>query len=320
MMLPRRTFLASALALLAAARRGSADEPAPPLWPAGEGIPLWPGKIPGQRSKLPTPRFVKFVWAGSNEVDLKGVDKPALHVYRPEHPTGQALLVLPGGAYMALSVENEGQHAARAFNPLGITVFILTYRLPNEGWDHQADVPLQDAQRAMRLIRSRAKEFDIDPAKLGVMGFSAGGHAAATLTTCFDEKVYEPVDEIDKQSARPDFSALIYPVIDMHVPLTHAESRDNLLGPNPSAVLLDARSPQLRVTEKTPPCFLLHAVDDDTVPYRNSIVMVEALEAKHVPCELHLFEKGGHGFGFHLPKDFPGARWPELFRAWMAGR
>lgn len=326
MTIERRAFLASSLALLASAQSRAADQPPPtpyqgtPPWPAKETFPLWPGKAPGQRATLPKPHWVMEGPANGRELHISGVATPEIHVYRAERPTGQGLMVLPGGSYRILSVQNEGLDAARSFNQMGITVFILTYRLPNEGWDDQADVPLQDGQRAMRLIRSRAKEFGIDPAKLAVLGFSAGGHAAATLTTCFDEKVYQPVDAADGQSARPAFSCLMYPVIDLRPPLAHMESRENLLGPNPSDALLDARSPNHRVTADTPPCFLVHALDDDTVPYMNSVVMVEALRAKNIRCELHLFEKGGHGFGFHLPKNFTGSHWPELFHRWIEDR
>src|SRR5579859_549849 len=329
MTIERRAFLATSLALLASAQSRAADKssfppPSPyqgtPHWPAKESFPLWPGKAPGQRDTLPTPSWTMEGPADARELHVQGVPKPEIHVYRPKHPTGQGLIVFPGGSYRILSVQNEGLDAAHIFNEMGLTVFILTYRLPNEGWDDQANVPLQDGQRALRLIRSKARAFGIDPAKLAVLGFSAGGHAAATLTTCFDEAVYAPVDEADKLSARPAFSCLMYPVIDMHQPLAHEESRDNLLGPNPSEALLDARSPQLRVTENTPTCFLAHALDDGTVPYGNSVAMIEALRAKNVPCELHLFEKGGHGFGFHLPKDFTGARWPELFHRWIQNR
>lgn len=316
----RRAFLASSLALLTAGPGKSAEELASSPWPTAETISLWPGAIPNRRAKLPTPRYLRNVWPGSREVALEGVDNPAFRVYRPQHPTGQGLLVLPGGSYKAVAIENEGLDAARTFNAMGITVFILTYRLPNEGWDRQFDVPLQDAQRAMRVIRSRAEEFGIDAARLAVLGFSAGGHAAATLTTCYDETVYQPVDAADRLSARPAFSGLIYPVIDLRPPLAHMESRENLLGANPSDALLDARSPQLRVTANTPPCFLAHALDDGAVPYGNSVAMIDALRAKTVPCELHLFEKGGHGFGFHLPKDYTGSRWPDLFRAWIMER
>ena len=328
MPIERRAFLASSLALLASAQSRAADQPIPPPtpyqgtppWPAKESFALWPDKAPGQRDTLPVQNWVMEGPANSRELHISGVAKPEIHVYRPKHPTGQGLMVFPGGSYRILSVQNEGLDAAHRFNEMGITVFILTYRLPNEGWDHQSDVPLQDGQRAMRLIRSRAADFGIDPAKLAVLGFSAGGHAAATLTTCFAETVYQPIDAIDRQSARPAFSCLMYPVIDLRPPLAHMESRANLLGPDPSDALLDARSPNHRVTVDTPPCFFVHTLDDGTVPYGNSIAMIEALRAQKIQCELHLFEKGGHGFGFHLPKDFPGSHWPELFRRWMNDR
>jgi len=172
----------------------------------------------------------------------------------------------------------------------------------------------------MRLIRARATHFGIDPGRVGVVGFSAGGHLAATLATCHGETVYATVDSADATSARPDFAALIYPVISMREHVTHPASRDNLLGPNPSEQLIEARSPARRVGKDTSPCFLVHAVDDGAVPVENSIEMAQALRANGVPLELHLFEVGGHGFGVHLPADMPVSRWPELLLAWMKRR
>jgi len=169
----------------------------------------------------------------------------------------------------------------------------------------------------MRLIRSRASAFDIDPARLGVLGFSAGGHLAGDLATAYDRQVYQRVDAADAQSARPAFAGLIYPVATLQPPIAHAGSRDYLIGPDQPGALVADRSPLLHVNAATPPCFLVHAFDDDLVPVANSIQWIAACERAEVPVEAHLFGKGGHGFGLHLPKDMPGSRWPELFGLWM---
>lgn len=240
---------------------------------------------------------------------------PEVHVFRAAHPDGSSLLVFPGGGYEFLSVQNEGMDAAERFNSERTSVFMLTYRLPAEGWTTRALAPLQDAQRAMRLIRSRASEFRIDSARLGVIGFSAGGHLAADLAVSFDQPIYRPADGSDQLSARPAFVGLIYPVTTMEAG-THGGSRANLLGNSPSADLIAARSPVLHVSASTPPAFLVAAFDDDTVPIDNSVNWIAACRKANVSIEAHLFARGGHGFGFHLPIDNPGSRWPDLFALW----
>jgi len=177
-------------------------------------------------------------------------------------------------------------------------------------------VPLQDAQRAMRLIRARAAELHIDPARLGIIGFSAGGHLAADLAVSFDQPTYSPVDSADRQSARPAFAGLIYPVTTLGAD-THGGSRDNLLGANAPAALIAARSPVLHVTAATPPSFVVAAFDDGTVPVDNSLEWIAACRRAKTSVEAHLLAQGGHGFGFHLPRDNPGSLWPELFALWM---
>lgn len=177
-------------------------------------------------------------------------------------------------------------------------------------------MPLQDCQRAIRILRARAAEFGLDAKKIGIMGFSAGGHAAASLATRFDEHVYEPVDATDKFETRPDFAALLYPVITLNVG-THVGSYNLLLGPNAPAELIDAYSCEKRVTAQTPPTFIAHAADDGTVPFfENAIAMIAALRKAGVPSELHGYEKGGHGFGLRMPQTMPVSHWPEQFIAW----
>jgi acetyl esterase/lipase len=205
---------------------------------------------------------------------------------------------------------------AERFNADRTTVFVLSYRLPGEGWANRSTVPLQDAQRAMRLIRSRAADFRIDPARLGILGFSAGGHLAADLAVSFDQPLYKPVDEADRQSARPAFAGLIYPVTTLGT-ATHGGSRDNLLGPNAPAALIAERSPVLHISSATPPSCVAAAFDDGTVPIANSLEWIDACRRPKVSVEAHLFAQGGHGFGLHLPRDNPGSRWPDLFALWM---
>jgi acetyl esterase/lipase len=195
---------------------------------------------------------------------------------------------------------------------------VLVYRLPGEGWKERHAVPLQDAQRAMRLIRARAADFRIDPARLGVIGFSAGGHLAADLAVAFQERTYVPVDSADRLSARPAYLGLVYPVVTLHLGGPNSRSMDSLLGENPSAAQLDARSPVLRVTKETPPSFMVHAMDDPVVPAWHSFRWIDAISKLGVASEGHFFSGGGHGFGVQMmAPDLPAARWPDLFQLWL---
>ena len=250
------------------------------------------------------------------QIWVKGIAVPEVNVFRPALPDGSAILAIPGGGYGFLAVQNEGLHVAERFNADRTTVFVLSYRLPGEGWANRAIVPLSDAQRAMRLIRARSAEFKIDPSRLGVLGFSAGGHLAADLSVSYDQSVYAPVDAADRISAKPAFSGLIYPVATFQS-FTHAGSRDSLLGPNAPPGLVHARSPELHVNSATPPSFVVHAFDDGLVPIDNSLAWIAAARAAKTPVEAHLLTEGGHGFGLHLPASNPGSRWPDLFALWM---
>jgi acetyl esterase/lipase len=314
--LDRRDFILAGLGLAVAGH--VAAQPLPPDWPPPENFPLWPVQPPGMPAIPPVPNFAFADRPGRPVLRVTGVATPELHVFRPERSNGAAVLVTPGGSYGLLSVQNEGIDAAAFLNSLGYSVFVLTYRLPAEGWSQRADVALQDAQRAMRLIRSKAEIFNFDRNRIAVLGFSAGGHLAASLATGFDEALYHPVDSADQLSARPDCGALVYPVIVMEPPFVHVHSRDNLLGPEPSAELLARRSPHLRVSASTPPCLLVHAIDDHAVPVENSLEMLAALRGQKIATAAHLFEQGGHGFGFQLPPEQSGARWPSLLQDWLA--
>ncbi len=292
-------------------------DPDAPFWPPREHYSLWPNAVPGAPATLPTPNWTMNGPKAARELWIRGVPAPELHVFRPARPDGSALLSLPGGGYNFLSVQNEGIDVAQNFNARGTTVFVLTYRLPGEGWGNRHLVPLQDAQRAMRLIRSRAREFRIDPARLGIVGFSAGGHLGADLATRYQERTYAPVDAADQLSARPAFAGLVYPVTSLRSRSPSSRSGMGLLGDNPSSAVIDARSPVLHVTGETPPCFLVHSLDDPVVPLENSLEWIAACRAAKVPVEAHLFAAGGHGYGLHLAENMPGSRWPEVFALWM---
>ena len=228
-----------------------------------------------------------------------------------------AIVVCPGGGYGRLAIDLEGWDVAAWLNRQGIAAFILTYRLPsNEIMEDKSIGPLQDVQQAIRIVRRRAAEWKIDPHKIGVMGFSAGGHLAATASTLYEEKVY-PVS--DTTSARPDFSVLVYPVISMESGITHGGSRDNLIGPDPTAEQARKFSADERVNKETPPAFIVHAADDKTVPPENSINYMQALRKVGVPCELHIYESGGHGFGLGGGSGTKSA-WPEAFKLWLQSR
>lgn len=251
---------------------------------------------------------------------VRHVAIPAIEVRLPSrgNATGQAVVVCPGGGYGGLAYDWEGTDIAGWLNSRGIAAIILRYRLPIDGdTAHQKWLcPLLDAQRAIRVTRARAADWAINPAKVGIMGFSAGGHLASTAGTRFDTGDASATDPIERFSSRPDFMILIYPVITMRES-THAGSRQNLLGENPSETLVRLYSNELQVTEKTPPTFLIHAGDDETVPVQNSLLFYEALLAHHVPAELHVYPKGGHGFSLALHAGHL-QDWPQLCARWLA--
>ena len=260
---------------------------------------LWPGGAPGARGQLPA-------------------DKPSITVYRPvgEKANGAAVLVCPGGGYGHLAVGHEGRDVGLWLNSLGVTALVLRYRIaPRYG--HPA--PLQDAQRALRTIRARAGEWKVDPRRIGILGFSAGGHLASTASTHFDGGDRRADDPVERVSCRPDFTILVYPVISLVAPFTHRGSRNNLMGPDAPPRLLEKFSSERQVTPRTPPAFLVHTSGDRGVPAENSIAFYMALRKANVAAELHIYEKGRHGFGL-APGDPVLSSWPRRCEGWLRAR
>jgi acetyl esterase/lipase len=219
--------------------------------------------------------------------------------------------MFPGGGYVHVAM--GGRDIPERLNAAGVTVFVLKYRLPSGRWVAGPDAVLQDGQRAMRLIRANADRYTVDRAMIAVLGFSAGGHGAATLAVRNQDQTYNPIDDADKHSARPDLAGLMFPVIALDRSFAHAVSRDQLLGANATAALAARYSPDLRVTADAPPTFLAHAYDDPVVPVENSIAMYRALRAANVPSELHVFQQGGHGLKL---LGTPHRAWMDLFLPW----
>lgn len=309
----------SALALggLTATRVVAAPSTEPPAI-VPETIPLWPNGLPGGETAAPVLDIVDLSTVPDvHDRHISGIARPTLTVIRPAAPDGSAVLVIPGGGYLAEAFDEEGLAPAAILAAHGVTAFVLTYRLPAEGWKNRANVPLQDAQRAMRIIRAHCRDYGHEPTRSGVLGFSAGGHLAAQLATRFAVNSYAPMDETDVYDPRPSFAGLIYPVITMLPPYAHESSRQKLLGEKVSVAQRTAYSVERAVTAATPPAFLCAADDDPDVPVENSVMMFRALRAAKVPSEMHIFEKGGHGFGLGPPNE-PVSQWPELFLRWGA--
>jgi len=307
------------LALLLAACAGGPVRAAD-VSPAAREVPLWPGTAPGSEGLALERRIVeRSADPALPDRYAEAIVQPSLTVYRPAHPDGRALLVVPGGGYRRVVLDKEGTALLPAFvDEAGLTLFVLQYRLPGEGHRNARDVPLADAQRAMRLIRLHAGEWGVDPGAVGVMGFSAGGHVAASLATRHAETTYAPIDAADALDARPDYALLVYPVIDMGAH-AHAGSRAALLGDEPDPGTVRAYSPQDRVDARTPPVFLLHANDDEVVPVENTLLLAAALRDAGIEHEVHLYAHGGHGFGVRGAHGTL-ALWPRLAVEWIRAR
>jgi acetyl esterase/lipase len=261
-------------------------------------LPLWPAGAPGAKGSQPE-------------------DIPTLAIYQPpaDKATGAAVVVCPGGGYRNLA-DHEGHAIAVWLNSIGVTGIVLKYRL---GPRYQHPAMMNDVLRAIRTARAKAAEWKIDPARIAVMGFSAGGHLASTAATHFDDGNPQSSDPIERVSSRPDLAILCYPVITLDGPATHRGSRQNLLGENPPAELVNLMSNEKQVTSRTPPTFFFHTQDDSAVPVENSLLFAAALRREQVPYELHVYEKGRHGVG--LAQDNPAlATWPKLLENWLRAR
>lgn len=279
---------------------------------AQQEIPLYTGRIPNSKN-----------CGINNETEInqlgrevyKVVNTPTLTIYEPTNkdPQKPAILICPGGGYAVLAIHHEGHDVAKAFSAIGITAFVLKYRLPNDScMTNKEWVPLIDAQSAIKFIRNNAYKYAINPNKIGVIGFSAGGHLASTLATQFNWNLY---NDGSQTSARPDFAILGYPVISMNDEFTHAGSKNKLLGKNVSIANKEQFSSELQVSKQTPPCFIFHAKDDKTVPVENSLRMKAALDAANIPAEFLLMDEGGHGFGLNNTKST--IQWFEEMKKWL---
>lgn len=263
---------------------------------------------------------VELLWpkGAPGAVGTEERDKPSLTIYLPpaDKATGTAVVVCPGGGYGGLAVGHEGKEPAEWLTRHGIAAFVVRYRL---GPRYHHPAPLQDAQRALRIVRGRAKEWKLDPHRVGIWGFSAGGHLASTAATHFDDGKADAADPLERVGCRPDFAILCYPVITLKPPYAHMGSRRNLLGDKPEEKLVESLCNHTQVTERTPPTFLFHTNEDKAVPPENSILFYRALRKHKVPSEIHIYEKGVHGVGLAVGRG-PAEAWPNQLAAWLKSR
>ena len=277
-----------------------------------QSFPLYSGTVPDSKPSAVQETSITLANGG---VRISNVVQPNLTAFLPAAGTanGTAVIICPGGGYARLSIDSEGYDVAKRLNEMGVTAFVLKYRLPNDlSQPDKSIVPLLDAQQALRLVRQQAAKYSVNPDRIGLMGFSAGGHLTAWAGTQFAQPVGDNPGPV---SVRPAFLVLMYPVISFSDTLKHTGSRDNLLGLNPTAEKMRQYSNELHVTAQTPPTFLVHAEDDKSVPVNNSIVFYQACLRHGVPVEMHLYPKGGHGFGLNnkTTKDL----WTDRLRNWL---
>lgn len=277
---------------------------------AQQEMPLYNGSVPNSK---PAPNKENAV-TKDNVTRISKVSVPTLTVYKPVNANGMSVIICPGGGYGILAFDKEGTRVAEEMNKWGITAFVLKYRLPDDTTNIDRSLaPLQDAQQAVRLVRSKATEWGLKKDKIGIMGFSAGGHLASTAATHFASNA--DATNKDTSSVRPDFAVLIYPVISFDSTITHKGSRNNLVGATASAEQIKLYSNELQVTAKTPPSFLVHAGDDGAVPVENSIRYYQACIKYKVSAEMHLYTKGGHGFGMNNKTTTD--NWMERLKNWV---
>lgn len=280
----------------------------------GNVIPLWPNEIPNSRESDETEIIEKneFTW-------IENVQVPTLEIFLPPKgiATGQAVVICPGGGYWGVAYDIEGTEIAKFLNTKGIAGFVLKYRMPGAGSVVvRNEAPLQDAKRAIRTVRANAGKWNLSEGKIGVMGFSAGGHLASTLGTRYNSGDHFEKDSTDSFSARPDFMVLVYPVITMKEPYTHQGSRNNLLGEDPDEEMIEYYSNETQITEDTPPTFLVHATDDDGVPVENSLMFFQALKENGVSAEMHIYPEGGHGFNLGIGRGHLEG-WTDRLYDWL---
>lgn len=307
MKVTRRTLLAGSAAAAAAPLPALAATPL-----VTERFPIWPGPPPGGEGLDVRDEMVKRSPTGpADDIAWPHVATPMLNVIPAPRPNGAAVLIVPGGGFARVALGREGSSISQVFTARGITAFELLYRLPHDGWAAGPDTPLQDAQRAIRLIRAGAARWKIDPARVAVAGFSAGGHVAARLASRAALETYAPIDAADRQSARPMLAGLFFPVITMRQPEAHRQSLREMLGKDAGPERVRRFSAELDLPADMPPTFVTHAADDPVVPAANSLIMFAALQAAKIPSELMIFEKGGHGLP--MVEDGREHPWPGLF-------
>jgi acetyl esterase/lipase len=273
-------------------------------------MPLYSGAIPGSKASAVKEQII-FVNGG---VRISSVIAPTLTKFAPAKPNGVSVIICPGGGYGRLAIDHEGVEVAKAFNQIGVTAFVLKYRLPNDSiMIDKTTGPLQDAQQAIRMVRQQAVTWGLNSSKIGIMGFSAGGHLAATAATHFNMLADASIK--DTTSVRPDFVMLLYPVISFDDSIAHKGSKTNLVGKNPTAEQVKLFSNELQVTKNSPPAFIIHAGDDATVPVENSIRYYQACIKNKVPAEMHIYPKGGHGFG--LNNKTTADKWFDRLINWL---
>ena len=303
-------LLSAGAPAMAAAQMTPGPVPAPP--DPSEVWKLWPQGAPGGERVTVTPVITERSHDPAfHDRFAQYTTDPILTVMRPITPNGASLILIPGGGYRWSVVDKEGFDVARVFAEAGVTCFVLRYRLPGDGWAAGPEAPLQDAQRAVRMVRARAPETGLDPARVAVLGASAGGHLGGWVTACKTAS-YAAVDAHDATSFRPDLSILMYPVATMADPFVHAGSRSELLGQTPTPQQIKVYSLEEMDWSGAPPVWLVHALDDPSVVVDNSLQLLSTLRRAKVPAEAHLFEEGGHGFGVRLIAGKPADTWPEL--------
>lgn len=298
-MTPSRWFPACAFAVMIFS--GAAHATAP------EVIDLWPQSVT-DASPVNGPERVGR--EGTAVGAVRNISRARLEIYRPARPNGTAVVIAGGGGYFRIQIGKGSEPVAKWLAAMGVTAAVMYYRLPADGWAPEA--PVQDGQRAIRILRDRAAEFGIDPAQIGILGMSAGGHLAAMTATRHAHSFYEPMDEADRQSARPDFAVLLYPVVSMRPPLDTTRTRQNV---DRAPDVEQAFSPELHVDAQTPPMFLVHALDDPIAHPDHSRVMFDALQAASISSQLLLFDTGGHSWGLGKPGTEV-AVWPRRFTTW----